>query len=61
MGKVLKHLPYQGSVVLSRVPKRLPTTTSVTSDGLHENDVDAKSQGLTKVDLVDGHYITMPI
>jgi len=41
----------------------LPTTSSVASDGLHENDVDAKSQGLTKVDLLDEYdmYIMTPI
>lgn len=56
------------STFLIRVPSscltfrsRLPTTTSVTSDTSHENDVDAKSQGLMKVDHLDGYYITTPI
>jgi hypothetical protein len=39
----------------------LPTTTSATSDGFHENDIDAKSQGLAKVDHVHGYLITTPV
>jgi hypothetical protein len=39
----------------------LPTTTSAASDRFYENDVDANSQGLMKVDRLDGRYITTPI